>query len=399
MSLESFIARRYLSTRRKPLFVSFLMIISLSAVAVGVFALIFVLSVMNGFERDFRQKVLGFKAPVVVWSKSGADLSDQAGDWQKRDSRIQRAVPFAEGEAVAQTETGETTGLRVRGIGEAPSEERVGRLYQEEDFGEDGMVVGEELADVLHVNPVVSEKVRLIFPLGDVGPTGDLIPRVRPLRVVGIFHSGFYDFDSKYALIPYTQAIKLFGSEARTGLELWLDDYNAAEAVKEKLLASHPGGDVAIQTWRDDNPKLFAAMQLEKIGMFLLLGMLLLIASFNIFGLTSLVVMDKIKDMAILRSIGLTAGKLRKIFLLKAAGIAGTGAFSGGALGLVTTWLLQKYPVKMPATYYVETLPIRMDWADVAVILMIVPLMAILAAFYPAHQASRVTPVEALRYE
>ena len=140
-------------------------------------------------------------------------------------------------------------------------------------------------------------------------------------------------------------------------------------------------------------------MKLEKIGMFLLLGMLLLIGSFNVFGLTTLTVVDKVKDMAVLRSVGLTAGRLRRIFLISAAGIGGLGAAVGGFLGLTVTALLQRYPVRLPTTYYLETLPIAIDPSDVLLVLAFVPVVTLLAAFYPAQKASHISPVEALRYE
>lgn len=396
--LELFIARRYLSTRRKPLFVSFLLMICLGAVATGVFALIFVLSVMNGFEKDFRQRVLGFKAPVVVMSDTGEDLADQVDLWKKMDPRIRRVVPFVEGEAVAQTVDGSALGVRVRGVTEPPTEARLGRLYESEPFSEDSLIVGEEFAASLHVDAGFEEPIQLIFPIGDVGPTGDLIPRVRRLNLTGVFHSGFYDFDSKYALIPYAQALSLFGQEGRTGLELWVEPPGAAESVKNRLLAEKREG-VSIQTWRDQNPKLFAAMKLEKIGMFVLLGMLLLIGSFNVFGLTMLTVVDKVKDMAVLRSVGLTAGRLRRIFLVSAAGIGALGAAVGGVLGLTATTFLQKFPVRLPSTYYLETLPIVVEPSDVFFVLAFVPIVTLLAAFYPAQKASCISPVEALRYE
>jgi len=399
MSFETFIARRYLSTRKKPVFVSFLLIISLTAVTIGVFALIFVLSVMNGFERDVRKKVLSFSAPVIVWSREGADLSDESADWKKLDPRIERVVAFAEGEAVARTSDDSLSGVRVRGILEQPTEERLGKYYESEPFGDGSLVMGEELADTLRVFPERSEKIRLIFPIGDVGPAGDLIPKVREFTVTGAFHSGYYDFDSKYVVVPYLEALRLFGSEARTGLEVWLTSPDEADAVKRALLAKKGSEAVSVRTWRDQNPKLFAAMKLEKIGMFVLLGMLLLISSFNVFGITSLTVLDKVKDMAVLRSVGLTARRIRRIFLLNAAGIGGLGAFFGGGLGLTATWLLKRFPVKLPETYYLETLPVVVDPRDVAVILLLVPLVTTIAAFYPALKASRLSPVETLRYE
>lgn len=400
MSFETFIARRYLSTRRKPLFVSFLLAIALATVTLGVFALIFVLSVMNGFERDVHAKVLGFSAPVTVWSRDGSDLSGEAWEWKGLDGRIERVVAFAEGEAVARSAEDAMSGVRVRGIAEEPTEARLGKYYASDAFGEASAVLGEELSDVLRIFPGRSEKMRLIFPIGDVGPSGELIPRVRTFTVTGLFHSGYYDFDSKYLIVPYLDALRLFGSEARTGLEIWLRDPAEADDVKQALLKKKGADEnLSIKSWRDQNPKLFAAMKLEKIGMFLLLGMLLLIASFNVFGITSLTVLDKVKDMAVLRSVGLTGRRIRRIFLVKAAGIGVLGASLGGGLGLLATWLLNRYPVKLPATYYLEHLPIVVDGGDVGLVLLSVPLVTMAAALYPAFKASRLSPVETLRYE
>jgi lipoprotein-releasing system permease protein len=398
MSLESFIARRYLSTRRKPPFVSLILVISLLSVSVGVFALIFVLSVMNGFEKDFRGRIRGFKAPVTVVSGSGEDLAPQAEAWKRLDPRIRRAVPYAEGEAVAQTKEGGVLGLRVRGIGEAPDEARLGRYYESEPFSQKSLVIGDELAAALHVHPDFPEDIRIIFPLGDVGPSGELVPRVKEFQPTGVFHSGFYEYDSKYAVVSYAQALGLFGDQARTGLELWVEPPDAAESVREILRKRVQPG-IKIQTWKDANPKLFAAMKLEKIGMFLLLGMLLLIATFNIFGLVSLTVLDKIRDMAVLKAMGLRAGGVLRIFLLKAASIGFFGSVFGGALGLLAVWLLTKYPAPLPTSYYLEHLPVAIETSDVVAVLFLVPLVTTLSALYPAWQAAKVSPVEVLRYE
>ena len=400
MRFEFFIARRYLSSRRKPFFVSLVLFITLFAVSTGVFALIFVLAIMNGFERDFQKRILGFKAPLVVYNESGEDLSGEAEEWKEKDSRIRRVVPFVEGEAVSQSEAGAILGVRVRGISGVPDETRLGTLYESEDFSPTSILLGQELAASLGVHPDFFEKVRLLFPFGEVGPSGELTPRVRRLTLTGTFRSGFYEFDSKYALVPYQEAFRLFGQDARTGLEIWVEPPGAVEAVRKKLEATGVVGEgIRIRTWRDENPKLFAAMKMEKIGMFLLLSALLLIASFNIFGLTSLTVMDKIKDMAVLRASGLTARRVAKIFLLKAAGIGLAGAFAGGAVGLLATLFLTNHPVRLPTTYYLEHLPIAVEPAEVFFVLLLVPVLTVLAALYPALQASRPSPVEVLRHE
>ncbi len=399
MTFEFFIASRYLFSKRRSLFVSLLLFISLTAVSIGVFALIFVLSIMNGFEADFHKRVLGFHAPLVIQDAQGRDLSEYQKDLEKMDDRILRVSPVLEGEAVIQSSSGGTLGVRVRGISEKPEEARLGHILQTAVFEEDSLMVGEELASTLHVHPDFLEKIRLIFPLGDVGPAGDLLPRVRSFTLTGMFRSGYYEFDSKYVLVSYGEALKLFGQDARTGLEMWLKPGASLEEMKQKLSRNFLKEGMTIQTWQDQNPKLFAALKLEKIGMFLLLSSLLLVASFTIFGVLSLTVMDKLKDMAILTTMGLTPKRVRNIFLAQAFGIGFLGSTLGGLLSFTVCWILKKYPLPLPSTYYLEYLPIRMEAQDVLLILMMAPVLSLLSALYPAQQAAHASPVEVLRHE
>ncbi len=356
---------------------------------------------MNGFEKDFRTRVIGFKAPIIVTAFSQVTESELIQKIKAADSRITEVLPFVEGEAVIQSESGGALGVKVRGMTGTPDPRRLGDYFENEVFTSKSILLGEELSDSLKAHPAsqpASQEVRLIFPIGDVSPTGDLLPRIRKFDFTGIFRTGFYEYDSKSVVVSYEEARKLFGADARSGLEVWVEPFEAAEAVK-KVLQKEIGPAAFIQSWRDQNPKLFAAMKLEKIGMFLLLSILLLVASFNIFGLTSLAAQEKVKDMAILRSMGLTAARVKRIFILKALSIGGGGGLLGGGLALAVTTLLQRYPLPLPSTYYLDHLPIKVDFFETLLTMILVPVVTLLASFYPALQASKRQPIETLRYE
>lgn len=397
MTFEIFMARRYLSTRHKPFFISFLVFISLIGVTTGVFFLVFVQAVMNGFENDFKQKVTGFKSPLVIMAKDNADPSTL--EVESLDPRITAVELFVDGEAVASAETGENVGVKVRGVTGKSGRQRFGKFYFSDVFTAKSIVLGEDLAATLQVNPDFFETIRLIFPLGEVSPSGQLLPTIRPFTLTGVFRAGFYEYDNKYALITYDQALRLFGEHARRGLEVWIDPESAVDEVTSVLAQKIPLDQFELKTWKQQNPKLFAALKLEKIGMFLLLSILLLIASFNIFGLTSLVVLEKVKDMAILRSLGLPAHRVQRIFRLQATGIGLMGTFLGGGFGLAINWVLEKHPVRLPPSYYLEYLPLKMDGWEIGLTLLLAPCIALLASFYPARQSTRYSPVEVLRYE
>ena len=302
-----------------------------------------------------------------------------------------------EGEAVLQTEAGEVTGVRLKGVsGEIT--QRFGEVRLTERIDGRDVVLGRELAASAGVEPEFFERVRLVFPFGEVGPSGDLLPVAKSFTVGGTFRSGFYEYDSKFLLMTYGAALRFLGDFARTGLEVWTDPFQAGE-VKQAIAPRLASLGLSAVDWREQNPKLFAALKLERIGMFLLLTVLLVIASFTIFGLISLTVLDKIRDTALLRSLGLAGAGVRRIFLLKAAGIGLAGDLTGGAVGLAVVSFLTRHPLRLPSTYYVEFLPLRLDPAGLLLILVLSPLLAVLAALYPAWQSIVRPPAELLRYE
>lgn len=403
MSFERFIASRYLSSKNKPFFIKFLLWISFLAIATGVFAVVFISSIMSGFQDDFERRVMGFKAPLTLIGNTASVLQTMPmEDIKKIDTRIQKVVPFVDGEALIQvSHLGEATsvGVRVRGIGEAPERSRVGDFFESETF-EKSLLMGDQLAATLDVraeDAVEGLEIRLIFPLGDIGPSGDLIPRVRKLRLNGFFHSGYFDYDNKYVLVSYIEGKRLFAGEAMEGFEIWTASLENVDALKDKIQKRFP--DLQVLSWKDQNPKLFSALKLEKLGMFLLLTILLLIASFNIFGVVTLTVLEKRKDIAVLRTIGMTKRRLKKVFLLKALILGLRGAAAGMIAALTLLGLMVLFPLKLPETYYVEFLPIQVRWGEVVFAFLMGPFVTLVAAYYPARQAAQPAPMEILRYE
>lgn len=401
MSFETFMARRYLTARNKPFFVSLLTTISIVAMTASVFAMIVVVTVMSGFEKDFEKKVLGFKAPLVL-----AGNFPRTEDWPREiaglDRRILSVQPYLEGEGILQTGTGETLGVRIRGVLGRPSPERYGKLSTLEEFREGEIVLGQEVAWTLKVSPEFEDSVSLIFPFGEISPSGELLPTVRSLEVAATFRSGFYDYDSKYVLVPYQEAERLLGDYARSGFEIWLQPIEAVEGVKQtisKWLEKKGEKSFHLFSWKEQNPKLFAALKLEKIGMLLLLAILLFIASCTIFGLVSLAVTDRLREAAILQAIGMEARRVQRIFLLKAAGIGLIGDLVGGGFALALIFFLIRYPVRLPSSYYVEYLPLHLEWRMVGLVFLLAPLLAALTAVYPSRQVVTSNPVELLRDE
>ena len=412
--LELFIALRYTRAKRRNHFISFISLISMLGIALGVMALITVLSVMNGFQKELRSRILGVVAHATVTGVDEAGLRD----WQTLAGLLERyphvvgLAPYVHGEGMLANGA-EVSGTLIRGI--LPDQEpRVsdlgshmiaGRL-SDLRAGEFGIILGKDLAHALGVDR--GDKVSLLTPQANVTPAG-VMPRFKRFTVVGVFAAGMYEYDSALALVHLEDAAKLMRMEnAVSGVRLKLDDMDAAPRVSRQLSEELPIG-YMISDWTRQHVNFFRAVQMEKTVMFIILLLIVAVAAFNIVSTLVMVVADKKADIAILRTLGSSPRSIMAIFMVQGTviGVIGTliGAAGGVALALnidtVVPALEQVLGMKFLAAdvYYITDLPSEMRWLDVARISGISFVLSLLATLYPAWHAARTQPAEALRYE
>lgn len=438
MSFPFFIAKRYLTARSKRTFISIISLMSVMGVAIGVAALVIVMSVYNGVTEEMREKILGANPHVVVLAsqpdafdppaevlQDPAEglplLKEETAQEEQNASRsvtpvlervqsvpgIVSATPFLYAEVLLSTPYG-ATGLVVRGIDPHQAAEAMPMLRElqkgsvaglERESGPAGILVGHELASRFKLR--VGSRVNLMSPAGQ-RTTAGFVPKLKSFRVEGIFKSGMSDFDSRlaYVALPAAQDLMGYPSGRISGIEAFVEDpYKAREAgaaVAEKL-----GWPFYARNWIDMNANLFAALQLERFGMFVVLVMVILVGSFSIITSLVMLVMEKTRDIAILMSMGATARDVRRIFMLQGAIIGAVGTAIGYVLGIILALLLKKYQfIELPPdVYMMDTLPVIIDPLDLAVIGAVSMLMCYLATIYPARKASGLVPAEALRYE
>ena len=404
MGYELFIGLRYLKAKRRNRFISIITLISVAGVLIGVMALIIVLAVMNGFESELRSKILGASAHARILSETGQEITD----YEKIISQLENmehilgAAPYIFGQGMLVSGE-ESQGIVIKGI--IPGEEnKVSKLSENIAHGAfpfpeaNSILVGVELVHRLGLS--LEEEVTLIPPLLVDTPFGK-IPKFAVFKISGIFESGMYEYDTSWVYIPLAAAQKLFDlGKGVSGVEIKLDNiYSAtrvAERIGEKL--AYPLG---VRTWMQMNRNLFAALRLEKVTMFIILVLIILVAAFNIASTLIMVVVEKTKDIGILKSIGATRGSIRTIFTLEGLIIGALGTILGCLGGFLACRILAKYQfIKLPSDiYYINTLPVQMRVSDFLYISLFALVISFLAAIYPAHQASRLKPVEALRYE
>ncbi|NIE63932.1 lipoprotein-releasing ABC transporter permease subunit [Burkholderia sp. Ax-1719] len=393
-------------------FISFIALISMSGIALGVAALIVVLSVMNGFQRDVRDRMLSVLAHVEIFSPTGS-----MPDWQltakeaKTNTEVIGAAPYVDAQALL-TRGDSVSGVALRGI--EPSEEpQVSDIDKEMKLGSMNdltpgsfnIVLGADLAVSLGVTK--GDKVTLVAPEGTITPAG-MLPRLKQFTVVGVFESGHYEYDSTLALVNIRDAEVLYRLAAPSGVRLRLKDMQRAPQVARQLVHTL-SGDLYIRDWTQQNKTWFSAVQIEKRMMFIILTLIIAVAAFNLVSSLVMTVTNKQADIAILRTLGAQPGSIMKIFVVQGVTIGFVGTGIGVALGCLIAWSIP-WLVPMiehllgvqflpPSVYFISELPSELVAGDVIRIGLIAFVLSALATLYPSWRAAKVRPAEALRYE
>ncbi len=494
MPYETFIGLRYLMAKQRSRVLSIITLISVSGVALGVTALIVVLSVMGGFKKDLTDKILGAKAHIVIQAPDYGvlDGAEQLADDTMDFPGVVGASPFVESEVMISSPTN-LSGVILRGVDidrvgqvsdlineitegkleylrdpepmlkelaakrDAELDELLGRLNQErrelekeiekkrgtaasekpdvsgvandaegfmppmfeDDVAEEeedggmpsifdeeaeepakqrlpGLIIGPELAKSLQVK--LGDEVNVITPRGDMGPMGPL-PRSRPFRIVAIFYSGMYEYDANFAYTALDDAADFLSLEGATGIELKTVDVNISVGIAAELQDKF-GPSVQVLDWQEMNQSLFFALKLEKIAMFVVLTFIILVASFSIVAMLIMIVIEKGREIAILKSMGASNGGIMRTFMFQGTVIGVVGALLGLILGLGICYFLKTVGMPLDSeVYYISTLPVEVNPLEVVVILVSTIIISLLATLYPSYQAARLRPVEGLRYD
>ncbi len=410
MSFEFFIARRYLFSKRKHGVISAISIFSIVGIALGVAALIVVLGVMNGFSENLQDKILGVNAHLVI-SKVDGPIANYKTLTHKiyKIRGIKGVLPFVYGEVMVSSPYGvkgvvlrgidPTLASRVLSLGKDLKEGALSDLQQKKR-GIPGIIVGKELAARLGLS--VGNFLNVLSPSGETSSFG-FKPKIMIFKVVGIFDTGMYEYDSSLVYTSISAAQKLMGfkTDVVSGIEVKLKDVYAAKDIALKIKKMLNSDYFYIQTWMDMNKSLFSALKLEKIAMGIILTMIVLVGSFSIIIMLVMLVMEKRQDIAILMSMGARRKEIKKIFLYLGTLIGTIGTIIGYIVGLSLGYLIQRYQfIKLPPdVYYLDYLPVKYHMSDLVLIGVVTMTLCILASLYPASQAAKLEPAQVLRYE
>jgi lipoprotein-releasing system permease protein len=418
MRYEWFIGLRYLKAKRKQTFISIITVISIAGVMVGVMALIVVLAVMSGFEKTLKEKILGTQAHLHLLkaTQEGMDQYQEVTKRVEETKGVVSAAPFIISQVMLSSESNVfgvvLTGIdpdRVGRVTDLANNLKAGRLEDLKGGKEGdppGIILGVELAK--HLSVSLNDSIQVISPLGTVTPMG-MMPKMKRFRVKGIFYSGMYEFDNTMAYVSLESAQKFFSMGDRvTGIEIKTNDiYKVKEIGRE--IRRKLGFPFWTKDWMEMNHNLFSALRLEKIAMFIILVLIVLVAAFNIISTLIMVVMEKNKDIAILKSMGASSRSILKIFTIEGGVIGVVGTILGTILGLAAAFNLEKitdfveslfgFKILSSDVYYIDKLPSQVNPLDVILIVLTAVLISLLATLYPSWRASKLDPAEALRYE
>ncbi|MBU0673544.1 MAG: lipoprotein-releasing ABC transporter permease subunit [Proteobacteria bacterium] len=412
MRFEWYICLRYLKAKRRQGFISLITLISIVGVAVGVMALIVVLAVMTGFTDGFRAKILGINSHIVV-QKYGSPIEDYSAlrDRMLAIPEVIGATPYLYSQTMISSPAGGGTGAILRGIDPATAGTvvsigehlTVGTLDDLNDTDPTdpnylpSILIGKEMADQLRVG--LGDRIRLISPSGPLTPMG-VIPKLKACEVRGIFDTGMYEYDSSLVYVSMDTARDFLDLESGVhGLELKVKDIYQADRIARRIEADLGMAYVA-RDWIKMNKNLFSALKLEKVAISITVALIVLVAAFNIVSTLIMVVMEKGRDIAILKSMGATSRSIMRIFIYEGLIIGLTGTVLGILGGLGLCELLSRYQfIKLPEVYPMSTLPIKVLTGDVVTIGTAAVLITFIATLYPSWQAARIDPAVALRYE
>jgi lipoprotein-releasing system permease protein len=407
MRFELFVALRYLLAKRKQAFISLISLISTIGVAVGVMALVIALALMTGLQAELRDRIVGSTAHVYVWKTGGIeDYHAEVRRVREMDG-VAGAGPAILGKAMVSTDRGDAF-ISIKGIDPALEGDVTDISGAMQQGGLDGLVAADEdalpgillgrnLAEQLGVG--VDDMVTLVTPQGTLSPMG-MIPRTRRVRVAGIYALGLYEFDAAYGFVDLEFAQRLLGKIAPDLIQLRVDNLDEAPAIAERVPEAL-GSDYVSQDWSDMNQSLFSALWLEKMAISITIGLIVMVAALNIVASLILLVMEKSRDIAILKTMGTSAGRIMTIFMLQGLMIGIVGTAVGAACGLALCWVLDTYRlIQIPMdVYQVSYVPFVVQPFDFALVVVSAILICFLATIYPSRQASRLDPVQALRFE
>lgn len=410
---ELLLGFRYTKARRRNGFISFISLSSIIGITLGVFALITVLSVMNGFQQELRDRILGMTSHMTL-----SEQYDRLGNWKSLYDNVigldhvVGAAPNVMGQGML-AHGDKVKAAIVRGVdpkyepevADIDSKMKMGKLSDLKPKGY-GIILGSELANSLGVT--VGDKLTMVAPEGTVSPMG-VIPRVKRFTVTGIFEAGMYEYDSGLAIVDISDAQRVFKMHGKvSGLQLKLDDMFKTRQVRKEI-GQHVDRVLYVRDWTQQHANFFKAIQMEKRMVFIFLTLIIMVAAFNIVSTMVMVVTDKEKDIAVLRTIGASPRSIQSIFIIQGLIIGTVGSVVGAILGVITSlnigtivpFIENLFGFKFfpPDIYYISEIPSDLHWQDVWTVASIAFVMTLLATLYPARRASKTQPAEALRYE